>query len=207
MDTPIFELLRRFFNEYGLWTVFLALLLENCGIPIPGETILLFASFQAFSEKELKLKWIILVGIAAATIGDNIGYLIGKEGGRPLLDRYRHIFHIPDSTVRKGEDLFHKYGNVTVFFARFVFGLRIIAGPLAGVLQMPWHRFVLHNFLGASVWVTVISLVGYKFGENWPVMIKAMGKVNLIIGLLAIWAAYTIYRHYREHHPRVKKPE
>jgi membrane-associated protein len=207
MDNPIFDLLRGYFEQYGLWTVFFALLLENAGIPVPGETILLFASFLAFDEQELQLKWIILVGIAAATLGDNIGYLVGKKGGRPLLDRYRHIFRIPDATILKGEKLFHTHGNATVFFARFIFGLRIIAGPLAGVLQMPWRRFVLYNFLGASLWVTVISLIGYKFGEHWPVMIRAMGKANLIIAIVALWVAYTIFRNYRERHPKEKKPE
>lgn len=204
MDNWLFDLLRGFFDQYGYWTVFVALLVENAGIPVPGETVLLFASFLAFDEQDLQLKWIILVGIAAATLGDNIGYLIGKRGGRPLLDRYRHIFHIPESSVLRGEEHFRKHGNVTIFAARFIFGLRIIAGPLAGVLQMPWRRFALFNFLGASLWVTVISLVGYKFGEHWSTMTRVMGKVNLVLGVLAVWAVYAIYRNYRERHPKEK---
>src|SRR5512143_2439433 len=100
------EILRSFFDQYGYWTVFFALLLENAGIPVPGETVLLFASFLAFDEQELKLRYIILFGIAAATLGDNIGYWIGRKGGRPLLDRYIHLFRIPVTIIQKGEAMF-----------------------------------------------------------------------------------------------------
>lgn len=191
------QLLRTFFDQYGYWTVFVALLLENSGIPVPGETVLLFASFLAFDEQELKLRYIILVGIAAATIGDNIGYWIGRKGGRPLLDRYSHFFRIPASVIEKGESHFAKHGSLTIFFARFVFGMRIIAGPLAGVLHMDWKKFGLFNFLGASLWVTVISFAGYKFGEEWESLVKIMGRVNLIIGIVVLWAAYMVWRGYR----------
>src|SRR5512140_2317628 len=95
----LFNILRGFFDAHGYLTVFVALLLENSGIPVPGETVLLFASFLAFDEQQLHLGIIILVGIAAATIGDNIGYFVGLRGGRRLLDRYRHLFRIGDSTV------------------------------------------------------------------------------------------------------------
>ncbi len=207
MGEWIFQLLRGFFDEHGYWTVFIALLLENAGVPVPGETILLFASFLAFDEQELRLGYIILIGIAAATLGDNIGYWVGRRGGRALLDRYRHIFRIPDGTIRKGEHLFQKHGSTTIFFARFVFGMRIIAGPLAGVLCMPWRKFVLFNFLGAGLWVTVISFVGYKFGEHWEQLIHVMGRVNLIIGLIAAYAGYVIWRSYRERHAKAARPE
>lgn len=191
------ELLRGFFDQYGYWTVFVALLLENAGVPVPGETVLLFASFLAFDEQELHLRYIILVGIAAATIGDNIGYWIGRKGGRPLLDRYTHLFRIPLSVIQKGERVFAKHGPVTVFFARFVFGMRIIAGPMAGVLRMDWKKFCVFNFLGAALWVTVISIVGYKFGEEWESLVRVMGRVNLVIGIIALWIAYMVWRAYR----------
>lgn len=191
------ELLRGFFDQYGYWTVFVALLLENAGVPVPGETVLLFASFLAFDEQELRLRYIILVGIAAATIGDNIGYWIGRKGGRPLLERYTHLFRIPISVIEKGERVFAKHGSVTIFFARFVFGMRIIAGPMAGVLRMDWKKFSFFNFLGAALWVTVISIVGYKFGEEWEDLVRVMGRVNLVIGIIALWVAYMIWRAYR----------
>ena len=88
MGAWLFEVLRTHFREWGYWTVLVALLLENAGVPVPGETVLLFASFLAFSEKRLHLPYIIVVGIGACTLGDNLGYLLGHHGGRRLLERY-----------------------------------------------------------------------------------------------------------------------
>ncbi len=134
MTHSILDLLRNAVVHYGYWAVGVALLLENAGVPVPGETILLLASFLAFSEHELQLPWIILVATIAATLGDNLGFALGYYGGRPLLVRYQSIFRIQDKTLTRGENLFARYGPATVFFARFVFGMRIIAGPMAGVL-------------------------------------------------------------------------
>ena len=167
MDHNILELLRNAVVEYGYWAVGAALLLENAGVPVPGETILLLASFMAYSQHELQLSWIILVGTIAATLGDNLGFALGLYGGRPLLARYQSVFRIRNSSLVKGENLFARYGGLTIFFARFVFGMRMIAGPLAGVLRMPWRRFLIFNFLGAVLWVTVISSAGYLFGRHW----------------------------------------
>ncbi len=186
MGERVFEVLRGYFSVHGYWTVALALLLENSGIPVPGETVLLFASFLAFSEHKLHLPYVILTGIVAATTGDNLGYAVGHKGGRPLLERYRHLFHIPQRHIRKGERLFARYGSVTVFFARFVFGMRVLAGPLAGVLRMPWRQFALFNFLGATLWVTVISMVGFLFGRHWDALIRTVKEFNVLVAVLAV---------------------
>ena len=87
--------------------------------------------------------------------------------------------------MQRGEELFARYGAVTVFFARFVFGMRIIAGPMAGVLRMPWRRFLIFNFLGAAVWVTVISCAGYLFGRHWNRLEEALKRAD-IVALLVI---------------------
>jgi membrane-associated protein len=167
--------------------VAVALLLENAGIPVPGETILLFASFLAFSEKQLHLPWIIVVGTAACTLGDNLGYAIGRRGGRPMLECWKRLFPIRQTHVQHGERLFARFGSFTIFFARFVFGMRIVAGPLAGVLRMPWKQFVGYNFLGAAVWVTVVSVAGYLFGRQWQSLLRVMRGLNLgILAALAI---------------------
>jgi membrane-associated protein len=188
MVEHLFELLRAHFQQYGYWTVAAALLLENAGIPLPGETILLFASFLAYSERQLHLLWIIVVGTLACTLGDNLGYAIGHHGGRPLLDRWKHLFRVKETHIQQGERLFARFGAFTIFFARFVFGMRIIAGPLAGVLRMPWKRFVLFNFCGAILWVTVISSVGYLFGHHWHALLRVIHRVNLsILAVLLMW--------------------
>jgi len=204
----IFEILRGYFAAHGYWTLFFALLLENAGIPLPGETMLLFASFLAFSEHQLQLPWIILTGIVATTLGDNLGYSIGRRGGRPLLDRYVRVFHIHgqavEKMIEKGEELFRRHGHLAIFFARFIFGMRIIAGPLAGVLRMPWGKFVLFNFLGATTWVTVIAVAGYEFGEHWAELIKMVGRANLGFTAVAGYVALLIWRRHRAARQKTK---
>jgi membrane protein DedA with SNARE-associated domain len=182
MTHHIFDLLRGALVHYGYWAVAAALLLENAGVPLPGETVLLLASFLAYSERDLQIGWIILVGTLAATVGDNLGYALGHYGGRPLLERYRSIFRVSDAALARGERLFGRYGAVTILFARFVFGMRVIAGPMAGVLRMPWKRFAVFNLLGAALWVTVISCVGYSFGSQWNVLMHFMKRFDLALG-------------------------
>src|SRR6267154_1413720 len=135
MAHHIFEVLRNALVHYGYWAIAVVLVLENAGLPVPGETVLLLASFLAYSEHQLKLSWIIVVATLATTASGEIGFALGRYGGR----------------------LFERYGATTIFFARFIFGLRVLAALLAGALRMPWQRFVFFNFLGAAVWVTVIS--------------------------------------------------
>jgi membrane protein DedA with SNARE-associated domain len=184
MGHSIVDTLRGLIADYGYWAVALALLCENAGIPVPGETTLLLASFLAYSEQRLHLGWIIVVGTCAATVGDNIGYLVGQRGGRPLLDRYQRIFPPARRAIVRGEKLFSRYGSVTIFFARFIFGMRIIAGPLAGVLRMPWKAFAIFNVLGAVVWVTVIAVIGFLFGRNWPLLMRVLRQFNLVVVVL-----------------------
>lgn len=186
MTQSIFDFLRDAVVHYGYWAVGAALLLENMGIPVPGETILLLASFMAYSQNELQLSWIIVVAIVAATLGDNFGFIAGYYGGRPLLNRYQNIFRIKNATLQRGEQLFARYGAATVFFARFVFGMRIIAGPMAGVLRMPWKKFLIFNFLGAALWVSVISTAGYLFGRHWNRLENAIGKFDLAAAIGAL---------------------
>ena len=198
MAQHILELLRGYLAHYGYWTVAAALLLENAGVPVPGETILLLASFLAYSEHHLHLGYIILVGVCAATIGDNIGFAIGHHGGRPLLERYQHIFHVPLRTLVRGEHLFQRYGAATIFVARFIAGMRIIAGPLAGVLRMDWRKFALYNFLGAALWVSVISAVGYFFGKYWDDLMQVMHGLNLVLLAVAAAVAIWLWRRWRK---------
>ncbi|MBA3914520.1 MAG: DedA family protein [Acidobacteriales bacterium] len=189
MAEHIFELLRGYLAAYGYWAIALALLLENSGLPVPGETVLLLASFLAYSEHRLHLPDVILVGVCAATLGDNIGFALGHFGGRPLLERYQKAFRIKDETVAKGERLFERHGAITVFFARFVAGLRVFAGPLAGVLRMHWAKFALANFLGALLWVSTISCAGYFFGRHWEALIRFIRSVNLGVAVVVVGAA------------------
>lgn len=204
MAHSIVDLLRSALVHYGYWALAFTLLLENAGVPLPGETILLLASFLAYSEDALRLPWIIVVATVAATVGDNLGFALGYYGGRPLVDRYQSIFRIQRKTLARGENLFARFGAVTVFFARFVFGMRIIAGPMAGVLRMPWRKFLMFNFLGAALWVTVISGVGYFFGQHWERLERYIKRFDIgIVIVVLLAAAFWWWRKRRENEPEL----
>jgi membrane protein DedA with SNARE-associated domain len=190
----IVDLLREYLARYGYWAVAATLLLENAGLPVPGETILLLASFLAFSEHRLRLPYVILVAVCAATVGDNLGFWIGLRGGRPLLNRYRHILHVPPQAVERGERLIQRYGAVAILFARFVAGVRIVAGPLAGVLRMDWKKFALFNFLGASLWVTTISMAGYFSGRHWGRLLRLVKRLDVAIVIAVVLGIFFLWR-------------
>jgi len=191
------DILREAIIHHGYWAIAVALLLENTGIPVPGETVLLLASFLAYSEHELQLSSIIIVGTVAATLGDNLGYAVGRRGGRPLLERYRELLCIRPATLERGDRLFAQYGAVAVFFARFVFGLRIVGGPLAGVLRMSWKKFLLFNFLGASLWVTAVATVGYLFGSHWARLVQDLKRLDITVAIVVLLAAFYFWRRGR----------
>lgn len=193
----IFHNIQQFLVAYGYWGVLLGLLGENAGLPLPGETILLLASFLASQHHHLQLQWIIVVGACAATIGDNLGYLIGYYGGRPLLEKWKSVFHISDDSIRAAEDFLRRRGGVAVFLARFVAGMRIIGGPLAGVLRMPWKKFLPANAVGAVVWVTVISLVGYFFGSELHSLLTLFKGAEVAI-LVVIVVGWLLWRRHKK---------
>ena len=197
MHHTIFHSLRLFLANYGYWAVALALLCENAGVPLPGESTLLLASFLAYSEHQLHLGWIIVVATCAATLGDNVGYALGHYGGRPLLDRYRNILRISPATLQRGEKMFAHYGAVAVFFARFIVGLRIFAGPLAGVLRMRWRSFAFFNFMGAALWVTAIACAGYFFGQHSHGLLRTMQRFNVAVSIVALVVILVLWRRHR----------
>lgn len=199
MHHTFFHTLRAFVADYGYWAVALALLCESAGLPVPGEITLLLASFLAYSERQLQIGWIIVVATCTSTLGAYLGYALGHYGGRPLLDRYANIFRISPATLKRGEDLFARYGPAAVFLARFVFGLRTFAGPLAGVLRMPWRAFALFNFLGAALWVIAVASAGYFFGQHWHSLLRAMQRFNIAVLIVALAAILLLW--WRHRHP------
>ncbi|MGA9511685.1 MAG: DedA family protein [Candidatus Sulfotelmatobacter sp.] len=196
MTHHILDLLRGALVHYGYWAVAAVLLLENAGVPAPGETVLLLASFLAYSQKELQLPWIIVLGTLAATVGDNLGYTLGSYGGRPLLERYRKLFHVSDGAIARGERLFQRYGPVTILFSRFVFGMRVIAGPMAGILRMRWKSFAVFNLVGAALWVSAISFAGYFFGGRWRMLIYYMKRFDqVLVAVFILFIAVVWWRN------------
>ena len=195
MAHSIFQTLSQFFSTYGYWVILFGVMLENAGIPIPGETVLLFAGFLAYHGK-IGLVPSILVAIAGATIGDSIGFLIGHFGGRPFVNRFIRWFPVIRKSFDHSQALFLKYGQWAVFTGRFITGLRMFAGILAGLFRMRYRRFLTFNFSGAVVWAIAVTYVGFLFGNSWNRVQRHLLEINEIVMaavLVAVLVGVTSY--------------
>ncbi len=150
--------------SYGLILLFAAVAIESAGIPVPGETALVTAAFLA-SQGHYSIVAVIAVAAAGAIIGDNIGYWIGREGGRKLLERWGPVRRYADKALPPAERFFQKHGAKAVFFGRFIAFLRVTAAWLAGISRMTWWRFLIWNAAGGILWAIAISLLAYEFGK------------------------------------------
>jgi membrane protein DedA with SNARE-associated domain len=150
--------------SYGLILLFAAVAIESAGIPVPGETALVTAAFLA-SQGHYSIVAVIAVAAAGAIIGDNIGYWIGREGGRKLLERWGPVRRYADKALPPAERFFDKHGAKAVFFGRFIAFLRVTAAWLAGISHMTWWRFLIWNAAGGILWAIAISLLAYQFGK------------------------------------------
>jgi membrane protein DedA with SNARE-associated domain len=154
-----------FFTHHGLPLLFVVVMLESFGVPLPGETALIFFGVLA-SQGDYEIVWVIAVAAGAAIVGDSLGYwLIGRLGGRALFRRNRWLRRWADSVLPRAEGIMQRHGGKTVFFGRFVAILRFTAAWLAGLGRMPWGIFVLWNGAGGIVWATAVGLVSYYGGK------------------------------------------
>lgn len=178
-------------NQYGYLAVGGFLTLEDFGVPLPGETILIAAAVYAGAGK-LNIAVVMIVGIVAAVLGDNIGYAIGAYGGRRVVERYGKYVFITPERYEKAERFFQKRGGGIVIVARFIEGLRQLNGIIAGTSSMPWHRFVVFNIIGAVLWVGTWSMLGYFAGDHIDVIYHEITKYSLyvLIGLVVVGAAF-----------------
>lgn len=164
--------------SWGYLAVPVALLAEDAGLPLPGETVLVFAAFLAHKNSGLRLYWIIPIGIAAAILGDNLGFFVGRKLGTWFIRWSKKLTPVDDVDVSAAKDLIRRHGSVSIFFARFLFGFRTIAGPVAGTLQMEWKKFLVANSLGAIAWVTAIATLGYEFASAFNTLLDYFKTVG-----------------------------
>jgi membrane protein DedA with SNARE-associated domain len=164
--TTLFSLhtLQSLLDLLGYPAVTLLILLESAGLPLPGESMVLLASFYAATSHQLQLPLIMLCAALGAIMGDNIGYLIGRTGGRRFVERFGKYFFLKTSHLEYAERFFARHGAKTVFFGRFITLLRIWAAFLAGMNQMPWRTFMFYNALGGITWAILIGSLGYFGG-------------------------------------------
>jgi membrane protein DedA with SNARE-associated domain len=168
-------------ETYGYLVVFLLVMIESIGVPVPGETALIGAALYAGSTHKLEIWWVIAVAVAGAIIGDNIGYAIGRYGGAKVLLRHGHRIHLHEGRLKIGIWVFRRHGGKVVFWGRFVSVLRTYAAFLAGTNQMPWPRFLFFNAAGGIVWATLFGVGYYLFGG---VLKRLSTTIDVTLGVL-----------------------
>jgi membrane protein DedA with SNARE-associated domain len=184
---------QHFFTHHGLPLLFVVVMLESFGIPLPGETALIFFGVLA-SQGSYDIAAVIAVAATAAIVGDNLGYwVIGRIGGRALFRRHRWLKQWSDRVLPRVERIMQRHGGKTVFFGRFVAILRFTAAWVAGLGQMPWWRFLFWNASGGIVWAAAVGLVAFYGGqaaadaiERYGIYAAAAVVVLLAVGFLAV---------------------
>jgi membrane protein DedA with SNARE-associated domain len=166
-----------FIQDYGLWFLFGVVCLESAGLWLPGETALIAAGVYA-SKGHLAIREVIVVAAVAAIIGDNIGYWLGREGGRRLIYRWGWSRRIADRVLPPAERFFERHGGKAVFLARFFGGVRVTGAWMAGITHMSWWKFLFWNALGGVVWATVVGLVSFYAGKAAADAIAHYGAVG-----------------------------
>jgi membrane protein DedA with SNARE-associated domain len=199
------QTLEQALNILGYPAVTIFIMIESSGIPFPGETMLLLASFYAAIGHQLQLAIIIPCAALGAIIGDNLGYLVGRTGGRALVLRYGRYVFIKPEHLDKAEVFFVKHGDKTVFFGRFFSVLRAWSAFLAGINHMPWRTFLFYNAAGGIVWAIFYGLLGYFAGRvfhaNFPEIESLASTLGwagaILIALVVLAISVFFYVRYR----------
>ena len=194
-------------NNFGYAAVALFIMIESSGIPFPGETMLLLASFYAAVSHQLQIPLVIACAAFGAIIGDNIGYFIGRTGGRAFVIRYGRYVFIKPEHLTLAEAYFAKHGNKTVFFGRFIALLRAWAAFLAGLNHMHWRTFLFYNAAGGILWATIYGMLGYIAGrffhdnfaqvERLAATFGWLGTGFIVVTVLSVLIVFLVRRQKR----------
>ena len=186
------------FSRYGYSAVFAGVMLENAGLPVPGETVLLAGAALAHFGR-LSLLWVIVAAVAGATLGDNIGFLIGRIAGRSFAERHGWKVGLTKRRLGQFDGFFRRHGAKTVFVARFITGLRVFGALLAGASGLPWRTFLFYNAAGAIVWSSAIGTAGYLLGQSWDTLERWIGRSGVILlAAVLVGGAWLVIRSRRK---------
>ena len=191
------NLVRPYVDDYGYLILFLGVMAENASLPVPGETILIIASFYSH-HGSLTLSYVIPLATVGCILGDNISFYLGRRLGRPFILQYGRYVLITMKRLAYVERFFETHGDKTIFIQRWITGVRVIGALVAGTTKMPWPRFLLFNCLGAVTWVTAISLMAYFFAVNLPLLIAVVSRVGW--GLLGLSVAIGVFFYLKRRH-------
>ena len=185
-------------DHYGYLAVFGLVLLEDFGVPVPGETVLILAAVYAGAGR-LSLVLVAVLAFIGAVVGDNIGFAIGHFGGRPLVDRWGRYILLTPERVDKATAFFERHGGKIIIVARFIEGLRQANGIIAGISGMPWLRFLFFNAIGAALWVGVWVTIGYVSGSHinaiYHTAVKYEAYLGVAVGVLVLgWIGWRVWR-------------
>jgi membrane protein DedA with SNARE-associated domain len=185
-------------QHYGLWAIGLLITLEDFGIPVPGETILIAGAIFAGAGR-INVVALGAVAFVAAVTGDNIGFAIGHFGGRALALRFGKYVFLTEERLNKAEAFFDRRGSIVITFARFVEGLRQANGIIAGITGMHWLRFVIFNAIGAALWVGTWITIGYFAGDNITTVYHyiTLYSYYVLAGLVVLIVGYIVWRRRR----------
>jgi membrane protein DedA with SNARE-associated domain len=176
----VFAALAPVLDHYGYLAVAVLLFLEDFGVPAPGETVLIAAAVYAGAGR-LNLTLVVVVGALAAIAGDNVGYALGRHGGRRLVGRYGRYVGLTATRVEAAEGFFTRHGGKVIVVARFVEGFRQANGIIAGLSGMPWLRFLGFNALGALLWVGLWTMLGDLAGTHVDAIYTALRRDELYL--------------------------
>ena len=187
-NIPVFiQALSPIISQYGYLAVGGLIILEDFGIPAPGETILITAAVFA-GLGHLNIFIVIITAIIGAIIGDNIGFIIGFFGGQSIVEKYGKYIFLTPQKLTKFNDTFNKKGALIVVFARFIEGLRQLNGIIAGLSDMSWKKFIIYNSIGATLWVSLWASIGYLAANYINTLLKYQLYLTIvvIVGLIVL---------------------
>ena len=183
---------------YGVIVVFIIVMLESAGVPMPGETALVSAAIYAGTTHRMDITTLIAAAAAAAIIGDNIGYWVGRRFGFNFLLRNGHYVHLTHPRLKMGQYLFLRHGGKIVFFGRFIAFLRTFAALLAGVNLYDWRRFLLFNALGGIGWALVFGLGGFLLGRSIETFTRPVAIAGMAAAVTGFVAGSLFFRRYEK---------
>jgi len=201
------ESVQLFVSHWGYLGILVFVLLGNLGLPVPEETVLWVAGYLVW-QRGFQLPLVLLVGIVSAVAGDSLGYWVGRRYGQPVVARYGLWAHLTPPRLETMRRFVLRYGPFAVFLARFVIGLRFLAGPLAGSLDLPWRSFLIANVLGALVYVPIMVGMGYAVGVGLggyvePIWQAAVGaQQSILLGAVLLGLFFLGYRALQRHWKR-----
>jgi membrane protein DedA with SNARE-associated domain len=182
-------------NHFGYLAVLGLVFIEDFGVPVPGETILILAAVYAGTGR-LNIVLVAMLGFVGAVAGDNVGFAIGHFGGRPLIERYGRYVFLTRERVDRATGFFERHGGWTIIVARFIEGLRQANGIIAGISGIHWAKFLLFNAIGAALWVGVWTSVGYLSGDHINTIYNTASRYSTYVAVaVGVLVLVFIVRH------------